>query len=302
MDKSVPIFGRMLVAMVTPFDEFLELDLDRAQALADRLIEGGVDCLVVNGTTGESPTVFYPQKIELFRAVVEATNGRIPIVANVGDNCTADTVDFARDVSRLGVDGFMCVVPYYNKPPQEGLYAHFSTIAGAVDLPIILYNIPGRCVINMTAETTLRLANDCENIVAVKEASGKLDQIEAIIQGAPEGFAVYSGDDSATYDIMKLGGAGVISTIGNVAPERMKEIVELCAAGDYANAFEAHERLLPLMEGLFETSNPILVKEALALIGFPVGGVRLPLVRATSEQSARLAQIMKEVGVLTDVA
>ncbi len=296
--QEQPRFGRMIPAMVTPFDDNRELDLVRAQQLADRLINGGSDALIINGTTGESPTVFYPQKIELFKAVVEAVDSRVPVIANVGDNCTADTVNFAKDVEKLGVDGFMCVVPYYNKPPQAGLYQHFSTIAHAVELPIILYNIPGRCVINMTAETTLSLANDCENIVAVKEASGKLDQIKEIIDNKPIGFEVYSGDDSATYDIMKLGGCGVISTIGNVAPERMKEIVTLCADGDFENAKKAHDALLPLMNGLFETSNPILVKEALKLCGFSVGGVRLPLVDATPEQSEHLAQIMREVGVL----
>lgn len=295
---SEPRFGRLITAMVTPFDENLELDLDTCQALADRLVKGGVDGLIINGTTGESPTVFYPQKMDLFRAVVSAVDGRVPVVANVGDNCTQDTVNFARDVQKLGVDGFMCVVPYYNKPPQEGIYQHFRTIAGAVELPIILYNIPGRCVVNMEAETTLRLARECDNVVAVKEASGKMDQIKAICDGAPEGFSVYSGDDSATYDIMKLGGVGVISTIGNVAPARMKEVVDLCAAGKWEEAAAANERLLPLMEGLFATSNPILVKEALKLLGFPVGGVRLPLVKATPEQSATLAQVMRQVGVL----
>lgn len=295
---SQPRFGRMIPAMVTPFDENRELDLDKAQALAARLVDGGSDSLIINGTTGESPTVFYPQKMELFRAVVEAVGDRVPVIANVGDNCTADTVGFARDVAELGVDGFMCVVPYYNKPPQEGMYRHFRTIADAVELPIILYNIPGRCVVNMEAETTLRLARDCANIVAVKEASGKMDQVRTIVNGAPEGFAVYSGDDSATFDIMKLGGAGVVSTIGNVAPARMKEIVDLCAAGDWEAAAAANERLMPLMTGLFETSNPILVKEALKLLGFPVGGVRLPLVDATPAQSERLAQTMRDVGVL----
>ena len=295
---SQPRFGRMIPAMVTPFDEMRELDLEKVQALAVRLVDGGSDSLIINGTTGESPTVFYPQKMELFRAVVEAVGDRVPVIANVGDNCTADTVDFARDVEKLGVDGFMCVVPYYNKPPQEGIYRHFRTIAGSVELPIILYNIPGRCVVNMEAETTLRLARECDNVVAVKEASGKMDQVKAIIDGAPKGFDVYSGDDSATYDIMKLGGAGVISTIGNVAPARMKEIVDLCAAGDWEAAAAANERLMPLMTGLFETSNPILVKEALRLLGFPVGGVRLPLVDATPEQSERLAETMRQVGVL----
>lgn len=295
---SQPRFGRLIPAMVTPFNKNLELDFERAQQLADRLVKGGSDALIINGTTGESPTVFYPQKMELFNAVLEAVDGRIPVIANVGDNCTADTVDFAGDVAKLGVDGFMCVVPYYNKPPQEGIYRHFSTIARAVDLPIILYNIPGRCVVNMEAETTLRLANEHDNIVAIKEASGKMDQIKTILDAAPQGFDVYSGDDSATFDIMKMGGAGVISTIGNVAPARMKEVVELCVAGDWEAAAAANERLLPLMEGLFATSNPILVKEALRLLDFPVGGVRLPLVDATPEQSERLACIMRETGVL----
>lgn len=291
-------FGRMIPAMVTPFNDEGELDLDRAQELADRLIRGGSEALVINGTTGESPTVFYPQKMELFKACVSAAAHRVPIIANVGDNCTADTINFASDVKSCGVDAFMCVVPYYNKPPQEGIYAHFSAIANSTDLPIILYNIPGRCVINMTAETTLRLAHDHENIVAVKEASGNLEQIEAIIKDAPAGFDLYSGDDSATYDIMRVGGSGVISTTGNVAPERMREICDLCAAQNWAAAREASDALMPLMEGLFATANPILVKEALKLVGFPVGGVRLPLVDATPEQSEKLGLILKETGVI----
>lgn len=293
-----PRFGRMIPAMVTPFDENLELDLKQARALARRLVEGGSDALVINGTTGESPTVFYPQKMKLFEAVVAEVGGEVPIIANVGDNCTADTVDFAQDVQKLGVDAFMLVVPYYNKPPQEGLYQHFKTIAESVDLPCILYNIPGRCVINMTAETTLRLANDVENIVAIKEASGNLEQVAAIIKDAPDGFDVYSGDDSLTYEMMKLGAAGVISTAGNVSPARMKEITTLCAAGYFEEAKKAHDVFLPLMDELFVTANPIMVKEALNLAGFPVGGVRLPLVNATEEQSAHLAQVMKEVGIL----
>ncbi len=291
-------FGRLITAMITPFKENLDLDLDRTEELADRLVKGGTDSIIVCGTTGESPTVFYPQKIEVIKAVVRAVDGRIPVIANVGDNCTADTIDFAADVDKLGVDGYMCVVPYYNKPPQEGLYQHFKAIAESTELPIILYNIPGRCVINMTAETTLRLAHDVPNIVAVKEASGNLEQVKAIIDGAPEGFDVFSGDDAITYDLMKLGGTGVISTISNVAPARMKEIVEACAAGNWEEAAKLNERLLPLMDGLFKTTNPILVKEALKLVGFPVGGVRLPLIDATPEQSAELEATMREVGVL----
>ena len=242
--------------------------------------------------------MFYPQKIEVIKAVVKAVDGRVPVIANVGDNCTADTIDFARDVEKLGVDGYMCVVPYYNKPPQEGLYQHFKAIAQSTELPIILYNIPSRCVINMKAETTLRLANDFDNIVAVKEASGDIEQVKQIVDGAPEGFEVYSGDDSFTYDLMKVGGTGVISTISNVATARMKEIVDACAGGEWERAKELNDKLLPLMEGLFATTNPILVKEALALDGFPVGGVRLPLIDATPEQSKALEAVMREVGVL----
>lgn len=291
-------FGRLITAMITPFDEDLKVDLKRSQECAVRQLEGGADSIVLTGTTGESPTVFYPDKIAFFKAVVEAVGGKLPLIANVGDNCTEDTVSFAKDVEKLGIDGLMLVVPYYNKPPQEGLYRHFRTIAEAVDLPIILYNIPGRCVINMEPETTLRLANDCENIVAIKEASGKMAQISYICDHAPEGFAVYSGDDDATLPIMKLGGVGVISTISNVAPARMKEIIDAFVAGDYERARDLNDRLRPLMKALFKTSNPILPKAALKLLGFDCGGVRLPLVDATPEQTDELAAVMREVGVL----
>lgn len=295
---SSPRFGRLIPAMITPFDEGLDLDLDRAQELASRLIEGGVDSILVNGTTGESPTVFYPQKIELFRAVLDAVDGRVPVIANVGDNCTEDSRSFAAEVAKLGVDGIMLVTPYYNKPPQEGLYLHFKTIAESAELPVILYNIPSRCVINMEADTTLRLAHDVENIVAIKEASGNLTQIARVCADAPEGFHVYSGDDDATLPIMELGGVGVISTIANVAPARMKEIVETFAAGERERAWELQHALSPLEKGLFKTTNPILVKAALKILGFDCGGVRLPLVDATPEQMEELELTMKEVGVL----
>ncbi|MGI6217208.1 MAG: 4-hydroxy-tetrahydrodipicolinate synthase [Coriobacteriales bacterium] len=291
-------FGRLITAMVTPFDSNLDLDLPRTQELAIRLLDGGSDGLLVNGSTGESPTVFYPQKIELFKAVVEAVDGRAPVIANVGDNCTADSVDFAKQVVKLGVDAIMLVVPYYNKPPQEGMYRHFRTIAEAVDLPVILYNIPGRTGINMLPETTLRLANDVENIIAVKEASGNLEQIKKIIDESDDDFFVYSGDDSLTLPIMGLGGEGVISTTSNVAPQRMKELVEAQANGDHTTAVACDIKLQPLMKELFAATNPILVKEALKLLGFPVGGLRLPLIDATPEQSEHLAKVMREVGVL----
>lgn len=295
---TTPRFGRMITAMVTPFTADNSLDLPRAAELADKLLSEGSDALVVCGTTGESPTVFYDQKVELFRTIVESVGGRAPVIANAGDNCTDDSVEFARKVVAIGVDAIMAVVPYYNKPPQEGLYQHFRSIASAVDVPVILYNIPGRCVINMTAETTLRLARDCENIVAVKEASGDLTQIAQIIDGAPDGFEVLSGDDEMTLPMMGLGGTGVISVLSHVAGPRFKEMIDARTAGDHTRALRIHLELLPLMKALFMTANPIMVKEGLALQGFDVGGVRLPLVNASAEQSTELARVMRHVGVL----
>jgi 4-hydroxy-tetrahydrodipicolinate synthase len=296
---STSRFGHLITAMVTPFTPDLELDLPRAQELAVKLVEEGSDALVVCGTTGESPTVFYPQKIELFKAVIEAVGGRVPIIANAGDNCTADSVEFARDVSRLGVDGIMAVVPYYNKPPQEGLYLHFRSIAEAVDLPVVLYNIPGRCVINLEPSTILRLANDVENIVALKQANPDLSQTATVIDGAPEGFEVFSGDDELTLPMMGLGGSGVISVVSHVAGRKFKELVEAQASGNHTRAVRLHLELLPLMKTLFITSNPIMVKKALELQGFPVGGCRLPLIEASEEQTAELSRVMQHVGVLS---
>lgn len=293
-----PRFGRLITAMVTPFTPRLDLDLPRAGALASRLFDQGSEALVVCGTTGESPTVFYDQKLELFRAVIDAAGDRGPLIANVGDNCTADSVEFARKVTSLGVDAIMCVVPYYNKPPQEGMYRHFRSIAEAVDVPVILYNIPGRCVVNMTAETTLRLANDVENIVAVKEASGDLAQIARIVEGAPDGFEVLSGDDEMTLPMMGVGGTGVISVASHVAGPQMREMVEAHAAGDHTRALSLHLRLLPLFKALFKTANPILVKDALAQCGFSVGTCRLPLVPPTPEQSAELGRVLEHIGLI----
>jgi 4-hydroxy-tetrahydrodipicolinate synthase len=287
-----------MTAMVTPFTDDLDLDLPRAAELADRLLRTGSEALVVCGTTGESPTVFYDQKMELFRATMDAVAGRAPVIANAGDNCTADSVEFARKVEALGVDANMCVVPYYNKPPQDGMYRHFRAIAEAVDLPVILYNIPGRCVVNMTAETTLSLANDVENIVAIKEASGDLSQITRIVEESPEGFEVFSGDDEMTLPMMGVGATGVISVASHVAGAQMREMVDASAAGDHTTALSLHLKLLPLFKALFMTSNPIMVKDALAQCGFPVGTCRLPLVSPTSEQSAELGRVLEHLGLI----
>lgn len=291
-------FGRMITAMVTPFDATKGLDPTRAAELAERLVDAGNDALALCATTGESPTLSHEEKLSVVRAVKDAVGRRAALILNVGDNSTARSVAFAREAGALGVDAVMCVVPYYNKPPQEGLFEHFKAVAHAAHVPVVLYNIPGRCVINLEATTCVRLARACPNIVAIKEASGRFEQIQRIIDEAPEGFDVYSGDDSATLEIMRRGGAGVVSTIGNVATAPMRQIVDACADGKFDEAQRAHAALLPLMEGLFETANPILTKEALRIAGFSVGGVRLPLVDATEEQSMRLASLMRDAGVV----
>jgi 4-hydroxy-tetrahydrodipicolinate synthase len=284
--------------MVTPFTPTGELDLQRAQELALRLLDQGTEALVVCGTTGESPTVFYDDKIRLFEAVLEAVDGAAPVIANAGDNCTDDSVDFAKQVVALGVDAIMAVVPYYNKPPQEGLYRHFGAIASAVDVPVILYNIPGRTVINMEAATTLRLAADFENIVAVKEASANLAQIAHIIDGAPRGFEVLSGNDEDTLPMMGLGATGVISVASHVVGPQLAEMVTAQASGDHTRALKIHLELMPLFKALFMTANPIMVKKALELAEFPVGDCRLPLIPANDEQTAELRRIMTHLGII----
>jgi len=193
----------------------------------------------------------------------------------------------------------MAVVPYYNKPPQEGLFRHFCTIAGAVDVPVIVYNIPGRCVINAEPATILRIARECDNVVALKQANADLSQTAAVLAEAPEGFEVFAGDDELTLPMMGLGGTGVISVVSHVAGPRFKEMIEAQAAGDHTRALRIHLELLPLMKSLFMTANPIMVKKALELQGFPVGGVRLPLVESTAEQAAELERVMRHVGALS---
>lgn len=295
---AAPRFGRLTTAMVTPFTFEGELDLPRAQELALRLLEQGSEALVVCGTTGESPTVFYDDKIRLFEAVLEAVDGSAAVIANAGDNSTDDSVAFARKVEKLGVDAVMAVVPYYNKPPQEGLYRHFGAIANAVDVPVILYNIPGRSVVNLEAPTTLRLAADFENIVAVKEASSNLTQIAAIIDGAPLGFEVLSGNDEDTLPMMGLGATGVISVASHLVGPQMAEMLTAQGNGDHTRALKIHLELMPLFKALFMTANPIMVKKALDLVGFPVGDARLPLIPATEEQTAELGRIMRHLGLI----
>ncbi len=296
--KDAKLFGRLITAVVTPFDEHGRVDFKTFSESVDFQFENGADSLVVCGTTGESPCLPIHDKLALYEEALRAARGRGKIIANVGDNCTYDSAMYAREAQALGVDGIMCVVPYYNKPSQEGLYRHFKAIADAVSgTPLIIYNIPGRSVVNMEPETVLRVLNECPNARGMKQAAVDPDGDKVILAGAPDDFEMYSGNDERTLDMMSYGASGVISTTSNVAPAMMAELVNTFAAGDVDAAYKLNERLLPLMTGLFKAPNPTLVKEAMKLVGRPAGGLRLPLVSATPEESAALAAILAEVGI-----
>jgi len=289
--------GNLLTAMVTPFKQDLSVDYDIAKKLALYLLEEGSDGIVVSGTTGESPTLEFNEKVELFRTVKEAVGDRAVVVAGSGTNSTADSIKLTQAAEKVGVDACMLVTPYYNKPPQNGLYAHFRSIAESTSLPVVIYNVPSRTAQNVDAETTISLSR-VPNIIAVKEASGNTDQVARIVSGAEDGFLVYSGDDSFTLPLLALGGVGVISVASHVVGKEFKELVDAHHRGDEAKAREIHFKLLPLFKGLFMTTNPIMVKAALKLKGLDVGGLRLPLVMATPDQVKILREIMIQVGAI----
>lgn len=290
-------FGEVLTAMVTPFNPDLSANYDRAQELAVYLIENGSDGVVVSGTTGESPTLTPDEKIELFKLVKEAVGNKGKVIAGTGCNCTSESIELTRRAEKVGVDGCMLVGPYYNKPPQEGLYQHFKMIAESTSLPVIIYNVPSRTACNIEAETVIRLSA-VENIVAVKEASGSLDQVSKISTRTPDNFRIYSGDDSLTLPILAIGGDGVISVASHVAGKEIKEMVRSYKEGNIEKACEIHLTLSPLFKALFMTTNPIMVKSAVKLKGIDVGGLRLPLVDATRDQIEKLEKVMRDAGVL----
>ncbi|TMB99712.1 MAG: 4-hydroxy-tetrahydrodipicolinate synthase [Chloroflexi bacterium] len=284
--------GRLLTAMVTPFDDEGQLDYRRAAELALALLDSGSEGIVLAGTTGEAPTLSNEEKLRLFAEVKRAVGGRGAVIAGTGNYNTAESVELSREAERTGVDALLLTTPYYSKPPQEGIYRHFETIARATSLPCILYNIPGRTAVNVSAETMLRLAR-IPNITGVKEASGDLEQIARVIEDAPEHFRVWSGDDSLTLPILAIGGYGVISVCAHLVGGLMREMIDCVVAGDSAKAAHIHRRLLPLMTMLLTaSSNPAPVKHALNASGFPVGGVRLPLVMPDDATGER---IMTEV-------
>ena len=290
-------FGAVVTAMVTPFREDHTLDLDRAQELAVHLLEHGSDALVVAGSTGEAPTLTQKEKVELFRAVIEAARGRGKVLCGTGTYSTAETVELSREAEDAGADGLLLVTPYYNKPPQRGLLEHFTLVAGAVSVPIVAYNIPGRTGTRIEHETLLSMSK-VSNIVGVKDSTGDFQAISRLISEAPADFEVYSGDDWATFGYVCLGAVGVVSVAGHLVGERMKRIIELIDGGDVPGARAIHEELTPLFNALFITSNPIPVKTALDLVGRPVGPPRLPLVPATVEERARIEKALADAGLL----
>jgi 4-hydroxy-tetrahydrodipicolinate synthase len=286
-----------LVAIVTPMLEDGRLDIPRFKSLIDWHIAEGTDGIVVVGTTGESPTVGFDEHKELIHVAVAHAAGRIPIVAGTGANSTAEAIELTESAKRAGAAACLSVVPYYNKPTQEGLYRHFKAIAEAVDIPNILYNVPGRTVADLANETTLRLAQ-IPNIVGVKDATANIERGTDLAKRAPEGFAVYSGDDASGLALILMGGQGIISVSANVAPRLMHEMCAAALAGDLARAREANYKLLGLHRHLFVEANPIPVKWAVAQLGLIEGGIRLPLTPLSAQFQEVVREAMREAGVL----
>ncbi|NYF24283.1 4-hydroxy-tetrahydrodipicolinate synthase [Sporosarcina sp. JAI121] len=269
--------GRVSTAMVTPFSSTGDIDFDKTAKLIEHLIANGSDSLVVCGTTGESPTLSVEEKEALFSFTIKVVNKRIPVIAGTGTFSTKETVKLTRMAERVGADGIMLVAPYYNKPDQKGMYAHFSYVAGETSLPVMLYNIPGRSAVNMLPETLIALSK-IANIRAVKEASGSLEQMADIISGTDDGFSVYSGDDSLALPTLAIGGKGIVSVASHVAGNEMQRMITAFKEGRTKEAGAMHRALLPIFRGVFTAPNPVMVKYALKKLGVETGGVRLPLI------------------------
>ena len=283
--------GRLITAMVTPFDDQGEVDYEQAKALAKALVASGSDGVLVSGTTGESPTLTDEEKLRLWAEVKDALGESGAVIAGTGNYSTAESIELSKEAEQQGVDGILLVVPYYNKPPQEGLYQHFKAIAESVNLPCMLYNVTSRTSLNMTDETTIRLSH-IDNIVGIKEAGSDLDQITRIIDGAKDGFRVWSGNDNETYYMMATGGYGVVSVASHLVGNQISQMMGYLLEGDVENAAAEHRRLLPLFKVLFVVSNPIPVKYSLNQVGFNVGQPRLPLVPPDEASANRIRSVL----------
>ncbi len=290
-------FRGLGIALITPFKSDGSIDLRALDRLVEYQIMGGIDFLCVMGTTAETPTLTQDEKVLLRKHLVERVAGRVPILIGCGGNNTASVVSEIQSTDWKGVDGILSVCPYYNKPSQEGLYQHFAAIAQASPIPIVLYNVPGRTGVNMTAETTLSLAREFENIVAIKEASGNITQMDDIIKNKPRNFDVLSGDDGITFPLITLGAVGVISVIGNALPAEFCRMVRLALKGEYSASLTIHHKFTELFKLLFEDGNPAGVKAMLSDMGMIENVLRLPLVPTRLTTRQRISQILKEIGL-----
>ena len=288
----------MGVALITPFKEDESIDFDALSKLIEFQIQNGSDYLVVLGTTAETPTLSETEKKQILSFVIERVKGRIPIVLGVGGNNTRAIVEQLKTEDFTGVDAILSVVPYYNKPSQEGIYQHYKAIARATQLPVVLYNVPGRTGVNMSAETTLRIANEFENVVAIKEASGNITQMDDIIKNKPKDFMVISGDDGITFPLITLGAVGVISVIGNAFPKEFSRMVRLALNGDYANSLLIHHRFTELFKLLFVDGNPAGVKSILNAMGYIENKLRLPLVPTRITTFEKIREVLKELNII----
>ncbi|WP_075980874.1 4-hydroxy-tetrahydrodipicolinate synthase [Bacillus massilinigeriensis] len=287
------LFGRVATAMVTPFDIKGHIDFSKATDLINYLINNGTDSIVVAGTTGESPTLTKEEKIALFQHVVKVVDKRVPVIAGTGSNNTYDSILLTKKAEEIGADAIMIVGPYYNKPNQEGLYQHFKAIAESTSLPVMVYNIPGRSVVNIQPDTIIRLSK-IPNIVAVKEASGDLSAMTKIIAETDEDFLLYSGDDAVTLPVMAIGGAGVVSVAAHIIGRDMQAMIQAFLNGENEKAAKIHQKILPIIEGLFKAPSPTPVKTALQLKGLDVGSVRLPLVPLSEQERSALAALLNK--------
>lgn len=291
------MFEGSMVALITPFKKDLSVDEERLRALVDFHVENNTDVIVPCGTTGESATLSHEEHDKVVGIVLDQVKGKVRVVAGAGSNSTAEAVSLSRHAKDLGVDGVLSVSPYYNKPTQEGLYQHYKSIAEKADVPVIVYNVPGRTGKNIEAGTTLRLA-ELPNVVAIKEASGNLSQIMEIIRCKPKGFNVLSGDDSLAFPLIALGGKGCISVAANIVPELFSEMIHSALEGNYKKAVELHYRLLPLFEAEFIETNPIPIKCAVALSGRVEENYRLPLVPMAEHNKEKMAQVLRGLKVI----
>lgn len=285
-------FGRMLTAMVTPFDDQNNLDLNITTKLVEHLLANGTDGLVIAGTTGESPTLSDEEKLLLFEHVIKVVNGRVPIIAGTGSNNTQASITLTKEAEKLGVDAALVVTPYYNKPNQEGLYQHFAAIAEETGLPIMLYNIPSRAVVHLNVETVVALSQ-IDNIVSVKDSTGDLDSIASILDQVDESFTVYSGDDFLTLPIQSIGGSGVVSVSSHIIGKEMAEMIALFEQGKVKEAAQLHRKLLPIMRALFMAPSPSPAKAALKYQQIEVGSVRLPLVPLSPFEEQNLYRVIE---------